>query len=123
MSQSDTYTLFMNTLDVFNEAIAAHESSSPYREILAMGDKLFGGKNVGVAVYKEDADQPFDYFTIRFLNGKLELVARGKEAPDIAWKVSQDYLARVSEHPREYIDHPVKLDWDWLKSRISNLAS
>jgi hypothetical protein len=113
----------MNTLDVFNEAIAAHESSSPYREILAMGDKLFGGKNVGVAVYKEDADQPFDYFTIRFLNGKLELVARGKEAPDIAWKVSQDYLARVSEHPREYIDHPVKLDWDWLKSRISNLAS
>jgi hypothetical protein len=113
----------MKTLDVFNEAIAAHESASPYREILAMGDKLFGGKNVGVAVYKDNPDQPFDYFTVRFLNGKLELVARGKQEPEIAWKVSQDYLSKVSENPRDYIDNPVKLDWDWLKSRISHLAS
>ena len=113
----------METLDVFNRAIAANENSSPYREILAMGDKLFEGKNVGVAVYKDNADQPFDYFTIRFLNGKFELVARGKEEPEIAWKVSRDYLAEVAGNPQEYIDHPVKLDWDWLKNRISSAVS
>ena len=41
----------------------------------------------------------------------------------MAWKVSQEYLAKVAANPQDYIDHPVKLDWDWLKSRISNLAS
>jgi hypothetical protein len=36
--------------------------------------------------------------------------------PDIDWKVSRDYLRKVSSNPDQYIDNPARLDVDWLTS-------
>ena len=43
---------------------------------------------------------------------------RGKQEPEAGWKVSRSYLESVVENADEYIEHPAKLDWDWLKSRV-----
>jgi len=56
---------------------------------------------------------------VRFSNGRFELVGRGKrEDPGITWTVSRGYLETVVEDPDRYLEHPEKLDLDWLKSRL-----
>lgn len=115
---NDTYDLFMGTVDVINQALKEHSDGRVFGSVVSLTEKLSSGKQFGVAVYKKDADQPHDYFTVRFNRGKVELAARGKESPDIAWKVSQDYLKQVCEEPQTYIDNPARLDVDWLVSRV-----
>jgi hypothetical protein len=114
---ADTYDLFMSTVDVFNRAIERHGDKPVIRQVVAGADKALSGQRLGVAVYKDDADTPFDYFTLAYNNGKFELASRGKDAPDIAWKVSQDYLKKVANNPEDYEKNPAKLDFDWIKSR------
>lgn len=114
----DTATLFTSALNVINAALAKHGDDAPYEQMLAASEKLLGDRRLGVAVYAEDASAPFDYYTIRFRDRRFELVEHGKQEPEATWKVSRDYLAQVAESPQEYIEHPAKLDWDWLKSRL-----
>ena len=117
-SDRDTTTLFTQALNTLNSALAKHRDALPYKPLIAASEKVLADREVGVAVYKSDASNPFDYFTIRFREGSFELVSHGKKDPEIAWKVSQDYLEQVADDPEKYIDNPAKLDWDWLKDRV-----
>ena len=45
-------------------------------------------------------------------------MSHGKQEADVAWTVSRAYLEKLVENRREYIEHPAKIDWDWLKSRV-----
>lgn len=114
----DTTSLFTRALNVINAALAKHGGDTPYAQLIAASEKVLSDRNLGVAVYESDASAPFDYYTLRFRNGAFELLSRGKQEPDAAWKVSRDYLQGVVDHADEYIEHPAKLDWDWLKSRV-----
>lgn len=115
---ADTSNLFTRALNVINAALEKNRNETPYSQLLAASEKVLGDHNVGVAVYESDASAPFDYYTVRFRDGSFELVSRGKQEPDVGWKVSRGYLEKVAENPDEYIDHPAKLDWEWLKSRV-----
>ena len=118
MAARNTTSLFTQFLNVVNAALAKHGDSMPYRALLRASDEMLDGRKLGVAVYESDANAPFDYFTIRYRERSFEFVSHGKEDPDVAWKVSQDYLEKVVENADDYIEHPVKLDWEWLKSRV-----
>ncbi len=114
----DVAALFTQALNVMNGALARHKDEVPYKQIAELSAKLIDGRNIGVAVYDNDAKNPFDYYTIRFEKDAFQLVSRGKQEPEISWKVSRDYLEKVVENSDEYLEHPAKLDWDWLKSRL-----
>jgi len=116
-TSDDTYTLFMGALDVVNEALEQNRDSKVFGFAIKTAEKNLSGQRLGVAIYADEPSSPFDYFTLRFTEGRFELYSRGKDEPDIAWKVSQDYLKDLVEHPQKYIDNPVKLDLDWLKDR------
>jgi hypothetical protein len=53
-------------------------------------------------------------------NSKLQLASHGKDAPDIDWKVSMDYLRDINQNPKKYIEDPWKLDVEWLKNRLQD---
>lgn len=114
----DATTLFTRALNVINAALEKHANDTPYAQLLSASEKLLADRNIGVAVYESDASAPFDYYTIRFRDGAFELVSRGKQEPEAGWKVSRAYLEGVVENADDYIEHPAKLDWDWLKSRL-----
>ena len=118
MRGDDAYVLFNDALQVMNKAILENADRFPYGQIMKLGEKVLGGKEIGVAVYASDSSSPFDYFTVEFKNGKLELVSHGKEHPAITWKVSRDYLAKVAGDPEHYIERPERLDLDWVRSRL-----
>jgi hypothetical protein len=114
----DTYGLFMGALDVINASLEHNREGKIFRGLMSLAERSMVGRQIGVAVYRDDPDTPHDYFTVRFHKGRIELLARGKESPDIAWKVSQDYLQDVVENEQDYVENPAKLDLDWLKDRL-----
>jgi len=118
----DSYTLFMGALDVLNTAMEKYRDKPIIKDILSLVDDQTAGRKFGVAVYNSEPDEPFDYFTIRLHNQKMELVSRGKDAPDIDWKVSMDYLCDLNENPQDYIENPLKLDIEWLRHRLRDAA-
>lgn len=120
IASKDPYDLFMGYLDVVNEALEEHDDTPVVGDILSMMEKVGEGKKFGAAIYKSDPKEPFDYFTVRLSDGKVELDSRGKRDPDIDFRVAQDFLVDVNEHPKDYVDNPLKLDIDWLKSRLTS---
>lgn len=117
-SDTNTYDLFMGYLDVVNRALDEHSDTPVIGQVLSLMNKLGDGKKFGAAIYKSDPQSPFDYFTVRLANGKFELDSRGKDNPDIDWRVAQEYLTAVNDEPDKYVDNPARLDLDWLKTRL-----
>lgn len=118
VENTSTYDLFMGYLDVVNEALDKHEDTPVIGDLANWITDLSESKKIGAAIYDSDPDSPFDYFTVRIANGKVQLDSRGKNEPDVDWRVSQDFLQEVNENPEKYVDNPLKLDLDWLKSRV-----
>lgn len=118
MKVTEETTLFAEAIATMNKSIEANKTKTPYKQIFAASEKLADGITVGVAVYKDDPNNPFDYYTVRYEGGRIDLVAHGKEDHDIGWKVSHGYLEKLAEHPDEYIQNPVRMDLDWLKDRL-----
>ena len=122
MADQNIYDLFKGTLDVTNEALEKNRDSKVIGTLISAADKTLNGHKAGVEIYDEDPDKPFDYFTVRYLDGKIELYARGKSEHDTEWKVSKDYLQSVVDDPQKYIDNPTKLNFEWLKVRLPDSA-
>ena len=122
MTNRDIYEVFTDALDVTNRALDKNRGSGFYGTLISAWDKFLDGHKAGVAIYDEEPDKPFDYFTLRYLNGKFEILSRGKSAHDTEWKVSREYLQSVADDPQKYIDNPAKLDLEWLKSRLPESA-
>jgi len=119
MKVTETTGRFADAMTTMNRAIEANEDRLPYRLFFDASKKLDMELTMGVAIYKDDPDTPHDYYTVRFEGDRLELVSHGKEKGlDLCWKVSEDYLAELSDYPDRYIKNPALMDWDWLKSRL-----
>ncbi|HKK52902.1 MAG TPA: hypothetical protein VKA74_14990 [Myxococcota bacterium] len=118
MSPQDMNALFTSALNTVNAALDAHSDEMPFKQILSAADRVLEDRQLGVAVYKNDPGSPHDYFTIRFRNNAFEVVSHGKESPEIDGKVSVEYLEQLANDPDRYIESPLKLDLDWLTSRL-----
>ena len=123
MTSKDIYEVFTKALDVTNKSLEKNRDSGAFKPIIAAWDKVLEGHKAGVEIYEEDPAKPFDYFTIRYLNKKFEILSRGKSEHDTEWKVSREYLESVVNDPQKYIDNPAKLDIEWLKHRLPDAAS
>lgn len=118
VENASTYDLFMGYLDVVNDALEKHSDTPVIGELANWIAELSESKKIGAAIYDSDPQSPFDYFTVRIADGKVQLDSRGKSDPDIDWRLSQDFLVEVNENRQDYIDNPLKLDLEWLKSRV-----
>lgn len=112
--EDDVKALFEQYLDICNQAIAKHKGEFPYQQVLNLGETLMGDRPIDLAIYD---DEPKAAFSLHFKDDKLE---NGGYPSDVkkAWRMNLSYLKKVVEHPDDYIEHPEKLDLDWLKSRM-----
>jgi hypothetical protein len=118
MEPQERYDLFMEALDVTNQALDANRDEGAYGKMLDVFDDRLDGHRSAVAIYDDDPSEPFDYFTVRYLDGQFELVERGRGEHDSEWKVSVDYLESLRNDPETYIENPIRLDLDWLIDRL-----
>ena len=116
-SELQTEALFAQYIDVVNQSLGQNRDRFPYKQMIGAGERIFGDKEIGVSVYRDEPGRPEDYFTIKLSGGTFAVVGHGKKSPSVEWNVNRRHLENVVEEPRPYIDSPVKLDLDWLKTR------
>lgn len=114
-----TQALFTQYLSVVNRALGEHRDEFPYKQLVKMGAKIVGERRIGVEIYKDDPDHAHDAFTVRFDDGTFDLIAHGLHGTDRTWKIRERHLRNVVDGPSDYIEHPAKLDLDWLRTRVS----
>ncbi len=118
MTQEDTKSLFLQYINTFNVSLTKHKETVIYKQILELGEKMLGDKIIGVEVYSDDASIPIDHYTIRLNAGTFDVVSHEQEESELVWKLKDTYLQNVIDNPHEYVDHPEKFEWDWLKSHL-----
>lgn len=116
-STKDT-ALLSDYLEVCNAALVANKQSFVYQQLISLSGFVFSGRNFAVLLYEIDPDLPDACYTVRFTGNQLELIAEGKRDVVFSCKMRRDYLKHVAENRQDYVLHPEKLDWEWLKSRL-----
>jgi hypothetical protein len=104
--------LFKQYLTICNQAIAQHKDRFPYKQIWDAVEQMQSREAVDLTVYD---DEPQSHYKLRLQDKQIKLIASDHLGAPVGWKLSTSYLRRVIAHPQDYIDHPAKLDWDWLK--------
>jgi hypothetical protein len=118
MSESDVSILFAEAIEVWGRAIRKHRGKFPYRDVLPRCEKALRGRDLVVQVYDDNPDRPVAQFEVRFENGLIRTVGQNPDVRRATWNVSEDYLREVAENAEHLVEHPAKLDWDWLTRPI-----
>ena len=118
MTQEDTKSLFLQYINTFNVALTKHRETIIYKQILELGEKMLGDKIIGVEVYSQNPSEPIAHYTIRLNAGTFDVVSHRKEESELVWRLKDTYLQHVVDNPHDYVEHPEKFEWDWLKSRL-----
>lgn len=118
MATATSYLRFVKALNILNAALEARRDMPAWRRFLGDCERELVGANLGVAVHNDDAEQPYDFYTIRLKDGVFVIVSRSVSSSDIAWRVSRELLDDLIARPGIYIDDPSRLDLAWLRRRI-----
>ena len=116
-------SLLSDYLDVCNAAAEVHRHSLVYNPIIAAYESVFANRLVGLDIYESDPDEIETTVPIRLVDGRFEPVPESgipesNIEPSFHLKLKRSYMEDVIAHRQEYIQHPEKLDWDWIKSRF-----
>lgn len=113
-----TDELFNQYIEVVNRVIAENRDGL-YGKSANLWSKKFADEPIAVGVYDRDADTPHHWYTLKLRDSQLTLVDRIKD-PDakIKWKVKEDHLNHTINNADEYVKNPMKLDLDWIKTRV-----
>lgn len=114
--------VFLQYLEICSRAIEQNKGKFPYTEI--WGSRL---KNL-----KEDIkihavvfdDRPKLAYMLRLTKEmKIEIAEKKVLPPEDGWPFTYQYLKRVVDHPKEYIENPARLEWGWLGTVFGPTAS
>lgn len=111
----DYEQVFQQYLEVCNRAIEQNKNKFPYTEI--WGERLKSLKEEAVVHAVIFDDRAKLAVKLRLTpDMKIEIAEKKPIPPEDAWPFTYQYLKRVVENPKEYIDNPAKLEWGWLKT-------
>lgn len=107
--------VFQQYLEICNHAIEQNKTKFPYTEI--WGARLKDLKEeVKIHAVVFD-DRPKLAYMLRLTKEmKIEIAEKKELPPEGAWPFTYQYLKRVVDNPKEYIDNPARLEWGWLGS-------
>ena len=111
MSES-LHKLFEQYVDICNRAMQAHKDEFPYKHIWEAAENVQSRSGVHLAIYD---DEPQAKYRVRIKDKHISLAEDAQPDPDEACSLKASFLRKVVENPEEYINHPAKLDWHWLK--------
>jgi len=107
--------IFQEYLEICNQAIEKNKDKFPYTEIWGARMKLMEKETKIEAIVYDD--RPKLSCMLRLTKDmKIEIVEKKTIPPEEAWPFTYQYLKRVVDHPKEYIENPAKLEWGWLKT-------
>lgn len=110
-------TLAKHYINICNTALAQHRDEFPYKQIIALLDKLYSGETLTFRIEDEKGHAETDV-TTRFIDGQFTPIRVGEHDPDAHFVLHRRYLEEVLENAEEYTQHPAKLDLSWLHETL-----
>ncbi len=107
-------------INICNYALFKHRHLPLMKEVLAGVSRIYSQDSISFEV-TDDANKPLAYFSTRFVDSMFTPVEEGTHSPDIRLKLSRSYLQKVVENSDEYMEHPTRLDWDWLTGEVKTI--
>ncbi|MCI5050227.1 MAG: hypothetical protein MRY32_07870 [Rickettsiales bacterium] len=106
--------LFEQYLHICNQAMEQNKDQFPYKHIWEAVERFKQGEDIDLTIYD---DEPKSHYKVQLKDKHIDIVDVDHDDEHKGWKINTSYLRRVIAQPDEYINHPAKLDWDWLKDR------
>ncbi|MCA9736514.1 MAG: hypothetical protein KC645_02720 [Gemmatimonadetes bacterium] len=116
MPKLDTRTLLTQAIDVVNRSLSANRDHGLYGLLIRALDDHMEGRTWAVAVYDGTPDQREGKFGVRYEQNRFGVVDQVPD--DDPWNASREYLQNLVDEPETYIEHPARMDLDWLTSRL-----
>lgn len=129
MQRASVEALFADYLHIINRTITQNRDRVPYKQIVLAGETLLRGRTIRAVVSGDSAEDEVCFTLALDDQGHLAIVDRDRGGaqplpePSIDWKVSRTHLEHVVSDPEPYIQSPLKLDFDWLKTRLGASGS
>jgi hypothetical protein len=112
--RTDYEKIFQQYLEICNQSIEHNKNKFPYTEIWGAHFKALKTDAILDAVIYDD--RPKLACKLRLTpDMKIEIVQKNPIKSEDEWPFTYQYLKRVVENPKEYIENPAKLEWGWLK--------
>lgn len=106
--------LVKHYFNICNTALTQNKDSLIYGSVIAVINQFVSGQTISLRVV-DDSETPVGYFTTGFVDGEFTPIREGEHGPDARFTLRQSFLEEVVSHADNYIAHPEKLDWSWLK--------
>jgi hypothetical protein len=124
-TQSSIEPLMNKYVTLCNRAIAENEDKFWYQQAKKLNRAIWNdGARFRTLVYGDNPKETQAQFTLHFDVDRHELsLGPDTTEEDVAftWKTPVSYLQDVvEERPDWYLEHPVRLDWQWLKARAND---
>jgi hypothetical protein len=117
---TDVEQLVEEYVAICNRAMAENEDRFLFRQAKKLNRALWGETNFRTLVYEGDPRNVVAEATLHFDPEQRALSVRQSPDGEVAfsWKVSRGYLEDVVRNrPAWYLEHPVRLDWNWVGDR------
>jgi len=98
-------------LDRHDSAVTDHVESELARRILK-------GHPIKLVIYEGNLDNPCCSATIIYENGHFIKTGPSPDQHEIIWTIDRRHIDEIAANPREILEHPEKLNWDCLASRV-----
>jgi len=117
--QTSTFNLVGQYFNVCNKALALRKKNPIYAVIQTLVNQFHSGEIIAVKVVDipKQPGVPAGYYTTRYIDGQFTAVCESEHNPDTHFTLRMSFLEDVVEHADDYIKHPEKLDWSWLRNR------
>jgi len=116
--QHEASVLIKQYINIANDILRQQKNDFALQGVVALLDRTLGGDDITVQVLDEH-DAPVARFTTRFGEGQFAPVRSGVPATDRQFEVKSTYLKQVVDNAEDYMQHPTRLDWDWLTGQVS----
>lgn len=117
----DYEEVFQQYLAICNQAIEHNKNKFPYTEIWGSRFNALEKEAMLDAIIYDD--RPKLAFTLRLTKDmKIEIVKKRPIPEEEEWPFTYQYLKRVVDNPKEYIENPAKLEWGWLKTVLGEIT-
>ncbi len=118
MTQEIHKSMFLQYINIVNVALTKHRETVIYKPMLELARSIIGDKLISVKIYGEEEEDPVAHYTIRFNNVAFDVISNEEEEGELVWELKESYLRTVVDHASDYVDHPEKFEWEWLKSYL-----
>ena len=117
--QKNTFNLVAQYFNICNKALAQRKKNPFYAVIQTLVNQFHNGEVIAVKVVDmpKQPGVPAGYYTTRYIDGQFTAVCESEHNPDTHFTLRMSFLEDVVEHADDYIKHPEKLDWSWLRKR------